>query len=749
MLIGRHLFIQWSNMEFQKAALPEILFISSYPPRQCGIATFSQDLIEALKIKFNQSFNVKVCALEVNEEKYSYGEEVIYTLNTSQAEDYLHLAKTINNNSAIQLVVVQHEFGFYHQHEADFERLLSNITKPIILIFHTVLSHPDEWLKSEVRKLASLSNAVVVMTYHSAGLLNEEYGIPDQLITVIPHGTHLVYHHDKKILMEKYGFVGRKILSTFGLLSEGKNIETTLEALPGIIKENPEVLFLIMGKTHPEVVKREGERYRLLLEGKVHALNLEDHVLFINRYLPLEELLDYLQLTDIYLFTSKDPNQAVSGTFAYAMSCACPIISTPIPHAVEMLTKETGIVIDFENPRQLSESVNFLLSESKLEKISLNVLQRIVSTAWENVVIAHSRLFEEISDRLISLKWNLPEIKLDHIKRLTTDFGILQFAKIDQPDRNSGYTLDDNSRALIAMCEYYDLKKNPIDLSIIKIYLNFIEFCQQPKGDFLNYVDYSHHFTKQNQETSLEDSNGRAIWALGFLISKESLPKEIKQKADEIFKKAVQSIKSFDSPRAMAFAIKGLYFENTIKKSSHISLLIKKLANKLVRLYKKESERGWEWFESYLTYANSVLSEALLFAYQDIGDDNYSEIAKKSFDFLLLKTFNEQGIKVIPNKSWLIKNGEREEYGEQPVDVAYTILALRRFYKAFKDEVYRNKMEVAFEWFLGRNHLHQIIYNPRTGGCYDGLEKENINLNQGAESSVSYLIARLVMESID
>lgn len=734
------------SMESETKALPEILFISSYPPRECGIATFSQDLIEALKIKFNQSFSVKICALEANNEKHAYGEEVIYTLNTSRTEEYLQLAKNINDNPLIQLVVIQHEFGFYHQHEADFEALLSGITKPIILIFHTVLSHPDALMKSRVQKIASLSNAVVVMTYHSAALLKDEYDIPDQLITVIPHGTHLVYHYDKKILMERYGFVGRRVLSTFGLLSEGKNIETTLEALPDIIKENPEILFLIMGKTHPEVVKREGERYRLLLEEKVEALNLENHVLFINQYLPLEELLNYLQLTDIYLFTSKDPNQAVSGTFAYAMSCACPIISTPIPHALEMLTKETGVIIDFENPKQLSESVNFLLSEGQLEKISLDVLQKIVSTAWENVVIAHSRLFEKLGDNLISLKWSLPEIKLDHIKRLTTDFGMIQFAKIDQPDWDSGYTLDDNSRALIAMSEYYELKKDKTDLAYIKIYLDFIEFCQQATGNFLNYVDYSHNFTKQNQETNLEDSNGRAIWALGLVISKNNLPTEIKQKADRILKKTVQSVHSLDSPRAIAFAIKGLYYENKLKKSSHVSLLIKKLANKLVHLYKKESEKGWEWYESYLTYANSILPEALLCAYQETRDIHYKDIAKESFDFLLSKIFNERGIKVISNKSWLMKGGEAEQHGEQPIDVAYTILALSRFYEVFKEEDFLEKMKIAFEWFLGRNHLHQIVYNPRTGGCYDGLEKENINLNQGAESTVSYLMARLVVE---
>lgn len=733
-------------MEHKIVALPQVLFVSSYPPRECGIATFSQDLIEALKIKFNQSFEVKICALETSNEKHFYSEEVMYTLNTTKTEEYLQLAKSINENSSIQIVVIQHEFGLYYQHEEDLETLLSNIHKPLILIFHTVLSNPTELIRLRVQKLVSLTNAVVVMTNHSKSVLINEYEIPNQIISVIPHGTHLVYHYDKKVLRKRYGFIDRKVLSTFGLLSEGKNIETTLEALPSIINQNPEVLFLVIGKTHPQVVRKEGDKYRQLLEEKVKTLKLENHVLFINRYLPLHELLHYLQLTDIYLFTSKDPNQSVSGTFAYAMSCACPIISTPIPHALEMLTKETGMFIDFENSKQLGEKVNCLLSESELHKMSLRVLQRIVPTAWENVVISHALLFERVAVGIFELKWSFPQIKLDHIKRLTTHYGMIQFSKIDQPDFESGYTLDDNSRALIALTEHYNLNNDKTDLAYINIYLNFIEFCQQANGNFLNYVDYSHNFTTQNQETNLEDSNGRAIWALGVLISNTQLPTELRQKAERVFEKALPSINVLDSPRAMAFAIKGLYYENTVKKSRHITLLIKKLANKLVQLYNQESEKDWEWYESYLTYANSILPEALLCAYQDTGKEYYKDIAKKSFDFLLLKIFTPHGIKVIPNKSWLIKGKELEQHGEQPIDVAYTILTLSRFYDVFQEDDYLEKMKIAFQWFLGKNHLHQIVYNPKTAGCYDGLEKENINLNQGAESTVSYLMARLLIE---
>ncbi len=261
-----------------------------------------------------------------------------------------------------------------------------------------------------------------------------------------------------------------------------------------------------------------------MLESKVEELNLQQYVQFINRFLPLHDLLEYLQLTDIYLFTSRNPNQAVSGTFSYAISCGCPVVSTPIPHAREVLRNDAGIIIDFENSKELADAVIRLLKDEQLRKtISSNGLHRIASTAWENSAIAHSMLFEKISGVQISLNYNLPEINLDHIKKLTTDFGMIQFSKINQPDIESGYTLDDNARAMVALCQHYELTKDENDIKYIKIYFDFIKFCQQGEGNFLNYVDERKKFTEQNDSTNLEDSNGRAIWALGYLISKKSI----------------------------------------------------------------------------------------------------------------------------------------------------------------------------------------------------------------------------------
>jgi len=378
--------------------------------------------------------------------------------------------------------------------------------------------------------------------------------------------------------------------------------------------------------------------------------------------------------------------------------------------------------------------------------ISSNTLQKIVSTAWENSAVAHAKLFKKISGD-ISILYNLPPIDLNHLKQMTTSTGIIQFSKINQPDISSGYTLDDNARALIAMCMNYKLTGDEKSLHYIKLYLDFIRHCQQPAGDFLNYADNYNGFTDQNKTTNLDDSNGRAIWALGYLVSaKDFLPEDIVSGATSIIKQSIPHIETVHSTRAMAFAIKGLYYFYSATGSTETFNLTQTLAKRLVQMYRHESVEKWDWFEGYLTYANSILPEAMLYAWLLTGETVYKDIAMSSFRFLLSQTFNENGIEVISNKNWLQRGHLPGHYGEQPIDVAYTIMTLSKFYDEFSDEEFRVKMETAFNWFLGENRLHQIIYNPCTGGCYDGLEETHVNLNQGAESTVSYLMARLTIE---
>jgi hypothetical protein len=401
----------------------------------------------------------------------------------------------------------------------------------------------------------------------------------------------------------------------------------------------------------------------------------------------------------------------------------------------------------------LSAAVIQLLNDKQLRaNMGSNALHKMASTAWENSAILHAILCKNLDEGESTLMYTMPPVNPDHIKRMTTEFGMIQFAKINHPDIGSGYTLDDNARALIAVCQQFELEPSEDLLKYIHLYFNFIKFCLQPNGSFLNYVDEQESFTAQNAETNLEDSTGRAIWALGFLLSiRDHLPALLADDAQLILQKALSNIIEIRSTRAMAFIIKGLYYRYTKDKFAGDVSMIEELANRLVQMYRHEADRDWLWFEGYLTYANSILPEAMLCAWLTTGNIIYKKTAKESFDFLLSKTFVGNSIKVISNKTWLYKNPEHTSItvgGEQPIDIAYTILALSRFYEVFGEENYRNKIQMGFNWFLGDNHLQQIIYNPCTGGCYDGLEEHNVNLNQGAESTVSYLMARSAIEKL-
>ena len=731
--------------------LPEIVFISSYPPRECGIATYTQDLKNAIQEKFGNSFSLKICALETTEADYEYPKEVKYRINTQLEAHFTALSTKINADKNIAMVFLQHEFGLfggiYGEHLLKFMKFLK---RPVATTFHSVLPNPDQKLKKVVRKIADYSNFLVVMTSISKSILIRDYGIAERKITVISHGTHLVASFDDLQYKIKNLFSDRIVLTTFGLLNQGKSIETALEALPQIIKKFPNVIYLIIGKTHPEVLKWEGEKYRNFLYEKVQELHLENNVRFINKYLSLEELMDYLQRTKIYLFTSKDPNQAVSGTLAYAMACGCPVIATPIPHAKEFLNG-AGVNYDFQNANQLAQKTIELLNNPKLLKeMRLNALHKISPTSWQNSAIAHIDLVKNNSNKLkIELQYEIPEISLNHIKRMTTEDGLIQFSAIATPNIQSGYTLDDNARALIAVTKHYQLTNDETDLELIDIYLKFILLCQQENGSFLNYVDKDGNFTPNNSNENLEDANGRAIWALGEFISlKEIIPNNLIRKAKFSIEKALINIHKFRSPRAVSFAIKGLYFYNLDTQSPRINYIITSLADNLVSKYRGISDKKWKWFEDYLTYANSILPEAMLFAGLSTGSELYKNIAKTSFDFLLDLTFKEDQIKVISNQGWYHRGKVVNQFGEQPIDVAYTILALQTFYQVYEDENYKEKMKIAFDWFLGKNHLRQIVYNPKTGGCYDGLEENHINLNQGAESTISYLLSRLALEKV-
>lgn len=725
----------------------KIICITTYPPRECGIATFAHDLVGAIRTKFGASYSIKICAVESNVEKHTYThkQEVEYVLNTSDRSAFTALTGQLNDDPDVEIVLVQHEFGLYAEQEEAFLQMLEQLHMPVILIFHTVLSQPEQAMFRNVNRMITACTRLVVMTQTSRHILIQEYHADKSKITVIPHGTHLVSFRDKKKLKEFYQLSGRRVLSTFGLLSSGKSIETTLDALPEIVKANPTVIFLIIGKTHPGVLKSEGEKYRRMLEEKIKDLNLSQHVLFINQYLELSTLLEYLQLTDVYLFTSSDPKQAVSGTFVYAISCGCPIVATPIPHALELLSDDSGIIFDFKNSDQLAVATNLLLADEKLRtRMKLVGLQKTAATAWENVAISYTQLFQAIGKAEERLIYSLPPIDTYHVQRMSRQWGMIQFSKGNRPDSSTGYTLDDTARALMAMCQVAATGQGKVKEKEINTYLSFIHYCQQPDGSFLNYVDRDREFTSQNEEEGLEDSNGRAVCALGYFLScGKQFSTSWREKAEITFQRSFELFTRTDSPRSIAFMIKGLYYYSLVQPSTKTNECILLLADKLTWCYRQTAESKWQWFEAYLTYDNAILPEAMLLAYLVIGKEEYKEIACQAFDFLLGKVFVDNHFQAISNQGWMHKGEVSNQFGEQPVDVAGMVIALKLFYQVLQDEKYLRMQTDTFNWFLGDNHLHQIIYNPATGGCYDGLEENNINLNQGAESTISYLMARL------
>lgn len=725
------------------------LFISTYPSRECGLATFTKDLIESIKDKFHLSCEIDVCAIDHSEALTVYSHPVKYILHADQQIEYTSFAKQLNTERKYDCIFLQHEFGLfrgdYGSHILDF---MKHIEIPVITTFHTVLPQPSLERKNVVQGLIYHSSGIICMTKDSAKILTDSYACPESKITIIPHGTHLLSLKSADKLKHKFGFPNRKTVATFGLLSSGKSIETALHAISKIKESHPEILYLIIGKTHPEIIKNEGEKYREKLEAITIELDIVDQVLFVNEFVERKKLQEYLQATDIYLFTSNDPHQAVSGTFSYAMACGCPIISTRIPQAEDMLGS-AGILVDFNAPEQMSKALDSLLKdEEQLKEMKRNALQQIRPSAWQNVAIQHMDLIKKHSEKeLKSIKFSIPSYNISHFFNTTNEIGIVQFSQAETPQLSSGYTVDDNARALISLVEYYEITNDLRVLTLIETHFNFIVNMQQNNGAFLNYKNHAGEITEQNFQEDLHDANGRAIWALGFLFSKNTLFHGLYfERIKQTITNAEGKISSLKSPRSISFSIKGLVHYNTVLKSNEIDQLIIELADRLISLFEQNKQENHPWFESNITYANAVIPEALLHAYRISGIKQYKTVAMESFDYLCSILFQPDYFRVISNQTWYEPGKVTASQGEQPIDVAYTIIALSEFYDCFGKNDYFTMMTRAFEWYLGRNQLKQIVYNPISGGCLDGIEAKQVNINQGAEATTTYLMARNRME---
>jgi len=723
----------------------KVCFLSNFPPKECGIATFTQDLVSSMNKKFNPTLKSRVIAINENEDFYNYDNKVIMQLNKDDIEDYMITAKKINNSQNIKLVCIQHEFGIFGgDYGCHLIHFLEKIKKPVVITFHSVLPNPDEERIRIVKSIASRSSAIIVMAKNAIDILNKDYNIEKSKIHLVYHGIPNVAFNSNDSFKKRLKLDNKIVLSTFGLLGRGKGIEYMIKSLPPLIKKYPNLLYIVIGETHPTIRNQEGEKYRNELIALVNELGLKNNVKFYNKYLSLQEIIQHLLASDIYICTNLDKNQIVSGTLSYALGCGKAIISTPSIYAEEVLANKKGILTEFKNPESYTNAIDTILSNKELKKeLEINAYSSSRKMTWENTAQHYLSVFNKVVRLREETTRKYPSINLNHLKNLTDDFGCIQFSKNTTPDKNSGYTLDDNARALITTILHNSLFKSKQSSNLTKTYLNFLEHTQEEDGNFKN------NFNNQNEiiDSHSEDSFGRAIWSLGYTINKTK-DEQILEKARNLFKKAYERIDNLISPRAKAFSILGLYYYHKRYGTDKNILKIKKLADSLLTSYEDESSKDWHWFEKYLTYSNSKLPEALFLAYDLTFEKKYLEIAERTLHFLSEIVFIDNEFSPIGQNGWFNKNGGRALFDQQPVDVSSMIQTYLLAYNITENKHYHERAVLAFNWFLGKNYLKQMVYNETTGGCYDGLSKNNLNLNQGAESTISYLLARLMLEEI-
>ena len=749
----------------QQPKSPSVLYVSTFPPRECGIATFTQDLTNAIDREFAPAVKSKILAMNVNGSSlYNYPKKVALQISDSDIDDYLSHAKEINDSPDIKLVCIQHEYGIYGGEWGNYILpFMEMLTKPIVVTFHTVLPRPGRELKRITKQIVEKANGIVVMTEHSATLLRRTYGIDKKKpIAVIPHGVHHIQYPSKSKAKAKLNLSGRTILSTFGMLNRDKGIEYAIEALPEIIKKYPDTLYLILGATHPVVARHEGESYRNKLTRLVKKLGLDEHVKFYNKYLELDELIDFLKATDIYISPTLNPKQAVSGTISYAFSCACPIVATANQYAKDTINKERGILVDFANSKAIETALMTMLDDPIMTKnMKKDCYFYSRHMTWQNVSLAYFKFFDQFTPIIPRDKDKLPPIRLDHIRHMTDDFGMIQFAVHTKPDIHSGYCLDDNSRALIGAINYNDRYPKRSVMRLINTYFNYIKFSQkEDTGAFKDFVNRAGEVS-EDRDLESQDSFGRAIWSLGQTLVSKRAPNILIEEALGVFDKAYPLIVDLQFSRSIAFALIGLtdvhrYFSlsGNLDRREEIARMIKRLSDTLIGRYEEQTGDSalagekWLWFDDHLTYSNYKIPEALFRAYRILNKDKYKVTAEHSIDFLNKITFEKGYYNAIGQDGWYFRNGKRAYFDQQPEDAASAVEALVAAYEVTGKEKYAADARDAFNWFLGKNHLNQMIYDDATGGCYDGLGKKSINFNQGAESTLSYFLARLAVEAV-
>lgn len=682
----------------------------------------------------------KVAALNISPlDTYKYPKEVGWEIDQNSKVAYLNLAQIINTDSNISGTIIQHEYGIFGGVEGEnVLTFMENCKKPMLVTLHTALPLPNPIMEKITSKIVKLASTIVVLTKSSKEIIEKIYPESTNKIFVIPHGIHPVEFVATKGFKGKIELKDHIILSTFGLLSRGKGIEYVINALPEVVKKYPSVLYLILGETHPVIRRNEGETYRKELAKLITKLGLEKHVKFYDQYLTLPDLFDFLRATDLYIATSTDPNQAVSGTLSYALGSGRAVISTEFAQAKEIVTEDVGRLVPIKDSPAVTKAMLELLKDKKrLQQMNRNAYDKTRYMLWSNVAERYINLF---------VYTVTPPIKISHLQNMTDDFGLFQFAVHATPNKDFGYTLDDNARALI-VCSWLLQKKYSQKLEeLITIYLMFIKKCQRKNGSFINYISYEEKLpTDQNNHEDLEESQTRALWALSEVIRNKSLSEDLRYQAKKIFLLSFKQKISLTHLRSRAFIIKtfATVIDDLPEHREVLKTQIKEQADALIMALQTNSVKSWQWFEKELNYNNALLAESLLIAGKTTGNKEYIEKGMISLRFLISKTFSANRYMPIGHTFWYKNKQKRSEYDQQPEDPTSMILALVRAYKNTQNEEYKNLAKQCFSWFLGNNSLHLPLYNEITGGCYDGLHRDRVNANQGAESLVSYLMANI------
>lgn len=727
-------------------------------PRQCGIATFTTDLCEAIAGEFKETSCI---ALPVNdiEEGYEYPPRVRFELTEKDIESYRRGADFLNINN-VDIVSLQHEYGIYGGKAGRYIlTLLRELRMPVITTFHTILRDPNVDQRRVLEEIASLSNRVVVMSNRAVEFLKDIYHIPAKKIDLIPHGIPDVPFVDPSFNKDLFGVEGKSVLLSFGLLSPNKGIENVINALPSIMEKHPNVVYIIVGATHPSILRNEGETYRMSLQRLADEKGVDSNVIFINRFVEIDELIQFIGAADIYITPYQDEAQITSGTLAYTVGAGKAVISTPYWYAEEMLAEERGALVPFQDPSALAEQVIDLLdNESKRHAMRKRAYLYGRSMIWPEIANRYMQCFErartehrhyaqaEFAVKPMNRRaGDLPPLKLDHFRNMTDETGIFQHAIFTVPNFSEGYTTDDNARALLVSA-LLEKSGNREAAGKVTRYLAFIWYAFNPETKrFRNFMDFQRNWL---EETGSDDSHGRALWALGNVINCSNVP-TLQNMAGKVFEQSLLSILETTSPRAWAFSLLGIneYLArfNGDRRAGQVQ---EELAERLLTLYKDNQKENWHWFEDKLTYCNAALSHAMLLCGESLENEAMTKAGLVSLDWLMNIQHSKDGGHFVPigSNGFYTLGGERARFDQQPVEAQTTVSACLEANRITGDKKWEREARLAFDWYLGRNDLHISVYDPTTGGCRDGLHPDRPNENQGAESTMAFLQSLLELK---